>query len=126
MLERLDNCSYTLLVGRVLLASIYFFTSLGILSGNIPDYIFEMAATQGMPAFLVYIGFSLKFLAGLALIVGYQTRIAALALVVFTATTAFVFHIDNPMAFMKEISMIGGLLVLAVAGAGKFSFDARK
>lgn len=122
MLEKMNNCPYTLLVGRVLLVLIYFISGLSLLSGNIPiDY----AASKGMPEFLVWFGFAVKLFAGLAVIVGYQTRIAALALVVFTVITALMFHEWFGTIFMKEISMIGGLLILAATGAGKFSIDGK-
>ncbi|SMN11939.1 putative membrane protein [uncultured Candidatus Thioglobus sp.] len=122
MLDKMDNCPYTLLIGRVLLVLIYFIGGLGLLSGQIP---IDFAASKGIPEFMVWIGFAIKLFAGLAVIVGYQTRIAALALVVFTLVTAFVFHEFGDNTFMKEISMIGGLLILAATGAGKFSFDGK-
>ncbi len=116
----MDNCPYTLLVGRVLLVLIYFIGGLSLFSGNIP---IDFAASKGMPAALVWIGFGIKLLASLAIIIGYQTRIAALALAVFTVITAFMFHELLGTIFMKEVSMIGGLLILAVTGPGKFSID---
>ncbi|WP_428088170.1 DoxX family protein [Candidatus Thioglobus sp.] len=122
MLERMNNCPYTLLVGRILLVLIYFIGGLGLLSGSVPiDY----AASKGVPELLVWAGFAVKLFAGLAVIVGYQTRIAALALIVFTLATAFIFHDLFGTVFMKEVSMIGGLLVLAATGAGKFSLDGK-
>jgi putative oxidoreductase len=122
MLKMMDNCPYTLLIGRVLLVLIYFIGGLSLLSGNIP---IDFAASKGMPEFLVWAGFGIKLLAGFAVIIGYQTRLAALALVVFTLITAFMFHELFGNTFMKEISMIGGLLVLATTGAGKFSVDGK-
>ena len=118
----MNNCPYTLLIGRVCLVLIYFIGGLSLLSGNIPvDY----AASKGMPEFLVWIGFGIKLCAGALVIVGYQTRIAALALVLFTVITAVMFHNLFGTIFMKEISMIGGLLILAATGAGKFSIDGK-
>lgn len=122
MLAKMDNCPYTLLVGRVLLVLIYFIGGLGLLSGNIP---IDFADSKGMPEFLVWVGFAIKLFAGLAVIIGYQTRIAALLLVIFTVITAFMFQALWGATFMKEISMIGGLLILAVTGAGKFSVDGK-
>lgn len=122
MLEKMDNCPYTLLVGRVLLVLIYFIGGLGLLSGSVPV---EFGASKGVPELLVWAGYAVKLFAGFAIIVGYQTRISALALVVFTAATAFIFHDLFGTIFMKEVSMIGGLLILAVTGAGKFSVDGK-
>lgn len=131
MLAKMDNCPYTLLVGRVLLVLIYFIGGLSLLSGDIP---IDFAASKGMPELLVWLGFGIKLFAGFAVIIGYQTRIAALSLVIFTLITAFMFHTfiftdydfsQFSSTFMKEISMIGGLLILAVTGAGKFSVDGK-
>ncbi len=122
MLDQMQNCKYTLLIGRILLAFIYFKGGYGLLTGNVP---IEFAASKGIPALLVWIGFIIKFAAGCAVIVGYQTRIAALALVGFTLLTAFIFFGDFGNVFWKEISMIGGLLILASTGPGELSLDAK-
>ena len=81
---------------------------------------------KGVPAFAVYIGYAIKLFGGLAVIVGFQTRIAALLLVLFTLGTAFIFHGDFGSVFWKEISMIGGLLLVAAYGPGELSVDGRK
>ena len=120
MLENMNNCPYTLLLGRVLLAFIYFFGGIGLLSGNIP---IEYAATKSIPEALVWVAFGVKMLGGFAIIVGYQTRIAAIALAIFTTLTAFIFHDLFGVIFLKEMSMIGGLLILSAVGPGKFSVD---
>jgi len=115
--------SWSLLVGRILLVIIYFLGGLSLLKGQVPvDY----AATKGVPALLVWVGFAIKLLGGFAVIIGFFTRWAALALLVFTIGTAFIFHPYPDMVFLKEISMIGGLLILAAVGPGDLSVDARR
>ena len=115
--------SWSLLVGRILLVIIYFLGGLSLLKGQVPvDY----AATKGVPALLVWVGFAIKLLGGFAVIIGFFTRWAALALLVFTIGTAFFFHPYPDMVFLKEISMIGGLLILAAVGPGDLSVDARR
>lgn len=126
MLESLHN-QYLMALGRVLLVLIYFIGGFGLLSGDVPvDY----AASKGVPAFAVWIGFAIKLFGGLAVIIGFQTRIAALLLVLFTLGTAFIFHpfwVEGEWnSFWKEISMIGGLLLLAAVGPGALSVDERK
>lgn len=120
----LDNQKPILmLVGRILLVVIYFLGGFGLLKGEVPiDY----AATKGVPAALVWIGYTIKFFGGLAVIVGFQTRLAALGLVIFTTATAFIFHPYPDMVFLKEISMIGGLIVVMAVGPGSLSLDERK
>ena len=68
---------------------------------------------------------------GILLIVGYQSRIAALVLALFTLATAILFHSNfadqNQMIhFMKNLAVMGGLLQITTAGAGKLSLDARR
>lgn len=114
---------YVVAVARIMLVLIYFMGGFALFSGGLP---IEYAASKGLPAAAVYVGYAIKLLGGLAVIVGFQTRIAALALVVFTLMTAFIFHNDWGNVFWKEISMIGGLLLVAAYGPGELSVDGRK
>ena len=114
------NHDVFLLVGRSSLVFIYFIGGFSLLSGQIPiDY----AASKGMPAAMVWIGYAIKLFAGSAVIIGLLTRLAALGLIIFTLTTAFVFHPYPDPIFLKELSMIGGLVLLMSVGAGKYSID---
>lgn len=62
-------------------------------------------------------------------LLGYQTRIGAFMLIAFTLVTAFGFHpfwVEGEYGnFMKELAMIGGLLIMAGVGPGALSLDAR-
>lgn len=122
MLDFIEN-KYVVAVARTALVLIYFMGGFSLLTGNAPV---EFAATKGVPAIAVYAGYAIKLFGGLAVIIGFQTRIAALLLVLFTIGTAFIFHGDFGGVFWKEISMIGGLLLLAAYGPGEFSVDARR
>ena len=122
MLDFIEN-KYLVAVARTALVLIYFMGGFSLLTGNAPV---EFAATKGVPAIAVYAGYAIKLFGGLAVIIGFQTRIAALLLVLFTIGTAFIFHGDFGGVFWKEISMIGGLLLVAAYGPGEFSVDARR
>lgn len=112
-----------LLVGRILLVAVYFLGGFSLLQGSVPvDY----AASKGVPAVLVWAGFALKLFGGLAVIIGFQTRLAALGLIVFTFATAFIFHPYPDQVFLKEVSMIGGLVLLLAVGPGSISIDGRR
>ena len=68
---------------------------------------------------------------GIALILGYRTRIVAAALALFSLLAAAAFHSaladQNQMIhFMKNIAMAGGLLQVVAFGAGRLSLDARR
>ena len=126
MLDFLNN-KYVWALGRILLVLIYFMGGFGLLSGSVPV---EYAAGKGVPAILVWIGYAIKLFGGLAVIIGFQTRIAAVLLIAFTIGTAFIFHPfwveGQSSTFWKEISLIGGLLVVAAVGPGELSVDGRK
>ena len=82
---------------------------------NVPEYL-------AIPAIIVEILFPLL------LIVGYQTKISALVLAIFTLATALIFHTDftNQMqliSFLKNFAIAGGFLILFINGAGKYSLD---
>lgn len=82
----------------------------------------------GLPGALLPLVILLEIGGGLALIAGFQTRLAALALAVFSIVSAFIFHsAADPMQqimFMKNLAMAGGLLTFTVFGAGRLSLDA--
>ncbi len=66
--------------------------------------------------------------AGLAIIVGFQTRIAALLLAAFSLLTAMLFHNQlgdqtQFIMFMKNVAIAGGFLFLAQHGAREVSLD---
>jgi putative oxidoreductase len=73
---------------------------------------------------------------GLALLLGFQTRLAALALAIFSVVAGIFFHafwsmpaeqvMINQIMFMKNIAIAGGLLALVAFGPGKFSLDAKR
>ncbi|MEL7401785.1 MAG: DoxX family protein, partial [Pseudomonadota bacterium] len=71
-----------------------------------------------------------ELLAGLAILIGFQTRLVALAIAGFTLLTALMFHLDFSdqmqfLMFWKNVAIAGGFLVLAANGAGRLSLDAR-
>jgi len=125
-----------LAIGRIVLVIIFIFSGLGKLfdiSGT-AAYI----ASKGLPfPQLLAVGAGIgETVCALAIAVGWQTRLAAVGLIVFTAVAAFFFHdfwnlpagaerANQMIHAMKNLSMIGGLIVLAVAGAGRLSVDGR-
>lgn len=122
--------------GRVLLALIFVTAGFSKLSGiqGTAGYI----ASVGLPApTLLAVGAGLlELLAGIALVVGFQARWAALALGVFTVAASLLFHaywsmpaeqqFVQQLMFMKNLAVAGGLFVVAALGAGAFSIDARR
>lgn len=86
-----------------------------------------------MPTVAVAVGLLIELLGGLALLFGFGTRIAALALAVFTLAASFFFHaywalpadqqMMQQLLFFKNVAVTGGLLAFAAFGAGAWSVD---
>ena len=74
-------------------------------------------------------------LLALLLLVGWQTRWAALGIAVFTLVITFIFHnfwgvpaeqvMQQQQAFFKNIAVVGGLYAFVAFGAGAWSLDAK-
>jgi len=82
----------------------------------------------GVPGYLAIPAIILEILFPLLLIIGYQTKIAALVMMIFTIVVAIIFHtnFDDQMQFItffKDIAIVGGFIIIFVNGAGKFSVD---
>ena len=123
-------------VGRILLALMFVISGAGKL-GNLAGtagYI----ASAGLPAasVLALATGLLEVIAGLALIVGFKARWAALALGVFTLLASVLFHaywsapadqqFVQQLMFMKNLAVAGGMFLVAALGAGPASLDARR
>lgn len=113
------------LLSRILLAAI--FVAAG--SSKIGGYTATQGYMQamGVPGALLPLVIALEVGGGLALIFGFQTRLAALGLAIFSVIAAFIFHHGadqiNQIMFMKNLAMAGGLLALTLNGAGRASLD---
>ena len=85
----------------------------------------------GVPGSLLPLVIAVEILASIAVIVGWPTRLAALALAGFCVLSAIFFHTDfaNQMQmimFMKNIAIAGGFLILVAHGPGAYALDNRK
>jgi len=115
-------------VGRVFIALIFVMSGLNKM-GNYANTAGWMDA-MGVPGGLLPVVIVLEVLGGLAIIIGWQTRIASFLLAGFCILSALLFHNNlgdqNEMIqFMKNVAMAGGFLFLTAHGAGKFSLDNR-
>jgi putative oxidoreductase len=126
-----SGASVAILIGRILLAAMFVLAGFGKLTdiGGTAGWF----GSIGLPAptiVAVLVGL-LELVAGLAIVVGFQTRIAALALALFTIGATLIAHTNFAdmmqfLIFQKNFAVVGGLLVLAFSGAGALSVDARR
>ena len=113
------------LIARILMAYIFIIAGWGKLTayGATAGYMESM----GVPVALLPITILVEFGGGLALLFGFQARLAAWGWGVFSIITAFIFHgTDDQMQqinFMKNLAMAGGLFYLMLYGAGRLSLD---
>ncbi len=117
------------LAGRVLIALIFILSGLSKIAAieGTQGYMEAM----GVPGILIYPTILFEVGAGLVIIVGFRTRIVALALAGYSLVIAFIFHNQlgdqiQFMMLMKNVAIAGGLLFLVRTGAGELSLDNRR
>ncbi|WP_137885450.1 DoxX family protein [Pseudomonas sp. 2FE] len=116
------------LVARLFLAHIFLLAGLGKLGAGYAGTQGYMES-MGVPGALLPLVIALEIGASLAVIIGFLTRWAALALAGFCLAAALIFHRNwsdemQMIMFMKNFAIAGGFLLLYVQGAGAFSVDA--
>jgi putative oxidoreductase len=117
-----------LLAARLLLAAI--FVTQGY--GKIATYAGAQAYMTkfGVPGLLLPLVIALELLGGLLIVVGWQTRLSALALGGFCVLAALLFHFDfgdrnQVIQFYKNLAIAGGFLALFASGPGAWSIEGR-
>ncbi|QQG28937.1 DoxX family protein [Pectobacterium carotovorum] len=119
--------STALLVARILMPILFIvagYSKLGDAYAGTQQYMQAM----GVPTFLLPLTILLELGGGLAVLFGLLTRTVALFTAGFTLLTALIFHSNfaegmNQLMFMKNLTIAGGYLLLAVTGPGAFSID---
>ena len=124
------------LIGRILLAIVFIPAGFGKIAGFAGTVGYATAMGLPLPQVGVAIALVIELFGGIALLIGYRTRIAAIALAVFVLVASFFFHaywavpaeqqMVQQLMFFKNIAITGGLLAFAAFGAGALSLDARR
>lgn len=117
----------TQLTGRALMSAIFIMAGINKIGGYAGTQGYMESA--GLPGGLLPLVIALEIGGGLAILLGWQTRIAAFTLAGFSILSALIFHANlgdqmQSILFMKNLAMAGGLLFLMTAGAGHWSVDA--
>ena len=124
------------LVARLLLAVLFLPAGIGKITGFAGTVGYISSVGLPMPTVAAALAAAVEVLGGLALVFGFGTRLAALALAFFTLVASFFFHaywnlpeaqqMMQQLMFFKNVAVTGGLLALAAFGAGGWSLDARR
>jgi putative oxidoreductase len=124
------------LAARVLFAVLFLPAGISKLTGFAGTVGYIASVGLPLPSLGAVLALAVEILGSAALLAGYGTRIAALALALFTLVASFFFHAfwavpaDQAfvvqLLFFKNIAVVGGLLALAAGGAGDWSLDARR
>jgi len=124
------------LAGRLLMAVLFLPAGIGKLTGFAGTVGYISSAGLPMPQLAAVVALVVEIVGAVALIAGFGTRVAAVALAVFTLVASFFFHaywavpaeqqMIQQLLFFKNMAVAGGLLTIAAWGAGAWSVDARR
>ena len=115
-------------VARILLSLIFVTSGFGKISAYAGTQ--QYMEAMGVPGALLPLVIALEVLGGLAVMVGWHTRVAAFLLAGFSLLSAVLFHANfgdqmQMIMFMKNLSIAGGFLLIVSLGSGAYALDNR-
>ncbi|CAM3570060.1 hypothetical protein BS639_05725 [Rouxiella silvae] len=123
----------TLLVTRILLMLLFVIFGYEKLVGFSGTITYMSSTGSPFPTLSAIVAVVLEFFVGIALILGFYTRPLALIMAAYTVVTALIghpfwtmtgaAHYANEINFYKNVAIVGGLILLALIGPGKYSLD---
>jgi len=124
------------LAARVLMAVLFLPAGISKLTGFAGTVGYISSVGLPLPTLGAALALTVEIVGGLALLLGWGTRWAALVLAGFTLVASVFFHnfwgvpadqaFVQQLLFFKNIAVVGGLLALVAHGAGAWSVDARR
>src|SRR5260370_19928219 len=117
------------LVGRLFIGFIFVgsgflkFSSMGATIGMMSKMMAPIPV--GLIPMLAYAAALLELIGGLFVMIGFRARLSAFLLFLFLLPATYFFHVvpHDQINTMKNIAIMGGLLILAAQGPGRLSFD---
>jgi putative oxidoreductase len=124
-----------ILIARILLMVLFLIIGWSKLTAYSGTVAYMAKEGAPIPALSAAVAIVMEFFAGISIVVGFYTRPLALIFALYTLGTALIGHpfwtmadgerMANMINFYKNVSIMGGLLLLCVTGAGRYSVDRR-
>jgi putative oxidoreductase len=122
-------------LARLLLAFMFITSGLQKITGYAGTQ--QYMEAMGVPGALLPLAILTEVVGGIALLLGWQARIAAVLLAGFSIVSGLLFHLipsfgmegmaaqGETISFMKNMTIAGGMLMVVAMGPGKWSLDSR-
>ena len=123
--------NFLILMGRILMGALFLWAGFAKVvhwSGSV-----QYMKSKNLPSSLLPAAIALQILGGLSILLGFEARVGCLLLIVFIIPSALKMHdfwnLQDPektvekTMFMKDVAVLGGLLLLLATGAGSFAFN---
>ena len=112
------------LLSRILMSAIFIWSGIGKITNPVGTQEYMSAYGMRFTSVLLIVVVAVEILGGLSLLLGIKPRYGAIALALFLIPATFIFHTDfsdqiQQIMFMKNLAMLGGLLMLIQHGGGK-------
>lgn len=117
--------------GRILLSQIFIISGLSKVANPAGTIGYIQSVGAPLPEVAYAIALFVELGLGVALLLGYKTRLAAAGIALFSVAAAFLFHNNladqmQQIMFLKNLTIAGGLLMVVAFGAGAYSLDHRR
>tara|TARA_Y100001958_G_C20795262_1_gene260955 strand:+ start:87 stop:473 length:387 start_codon:yes stop_codon:yes gene_type:complete len=116
-------------IGRLFISSVFLFSGYNKIMNF--DATVNFMEGFGVPGFLLWPTIILEILLPICIIIGYQFRLSAIALALFSVATGIIFHFDftNQMqiiALLKNLGLAAGFMFIAIHGTKDWALDKKK
>ena len=114
------------IIGRIFLSAVFLIAGVNKIFNH--EGTTAYMESFGVPGFLYIPAIVLEILFPLLIIIGYQTKISALIMAIFSVSLAIIFHTDfsnqmQVMSFLKNFAIAGGFIIIFINGPSRWSID---
>ena len=114
------------IIGRIFLSAVFLIAGVNKIFNH--EGTTAYMESFGVPGFLYIPAIILEILFPLLIVIGYQTKISALIMAIFSISLAIIFHTDfsnqmQVMSFLKNFAIAGGFIIIFVNGPSRWSID---